>query len=306
MRYQFIQKHAGQVPVSVLCRALKVSKSGYYAFKKRKTSKRQQEREQLLVYIRQFFQKSDGSYGSIRIWEDLNECDDLKAAGICAGRHRVARLMRQAGLKATVAPKFVVTTDSKHEFPIAENLLNREFGATEANVKWASDITYIWTREGWLYLAVVLDLFSRRVVGWCMQQSMDRSIVLNALEMALGQRQPGVGLLHHSDRGSQYASGTFQDRLESAGISCSMSRRGNCWDNAPVESFFGTLKQELVHRCDFVTRAAARSKIFEWMEVWYNRSRRHSSLGYISPVEFERRASLAGSAPPISSTVLLN
>lgn len=205
-----------------------------------------------------------------------------------------------------MAKKFVVTTDSKHELPISENLLNRDFGATEANVKWASDITYIWTREGWLYLAVVLDLFSRRIVGWCMQQSMDRSLVLNALEMALGQRQPSEGLVHHSDRGSQYASGDFQAKLESAGISCSMSRRGNCWDNAPVESFFGTLKQELVHRCDFVSRAAARSKLFVWMEVWYNRARRHSSLGYISPVEFERRASLAGSALPVSSTVLLN
>ncbi|MCX6511802.1 MAG: IS3 family transposase, partial [Actinobacteria bacterium] len=163
MRYQFIQKHAGQVPVTVLCRMMQVSPSGYYDFKKRKPSKRQQEREQLLIHIRQFFAKSDGSYGSIRIWEDLKECDELNSAGICAGRHRVARLMRQAGLKATVAPKFVVTTDSKHELPIAENLLNRDFGATEANVKWASDITYIGTREGWLYLAVVLDLFSRRV-----------------------------------------------------------------------------------------------------------------------------------------------
>ena len=306
MRYQFIQENEGTFPVMALCRVMQVSPSGYYDFKKRKPSKRQQEREQLLIHIRQFFDKSDSSYGSIRIWEDLKACDELKAAGIRAGRHRVARLMRQAGLKATVAPKFVVTTDSKHDLPIAENLLNRDFGATEANIKWASDITYIWTREGWLYLAVVLDLFSRRVVGWCMQQSMDRSIVLNALEMALGQRQPGEGLVHHSDRGSQYASGDFQDRLGCAGISCSMSRRGNCWDNAPVESFFGTLKQELVHRCDFVTRAAARSKIFEWLEVWYNRARRHSSLGYLSPVEFERRASLAGSAPPVSSIVLLN
>lgn len=164
MRYQFIQKHAGQVPVSVLCRALKVSPSGYYDFKKRKPTKRQHEREQLLVHVRQFFEKSDGSYGSIRIWEDLKACDELKAAGICAGRHRVARLMRQAGLKAAVAPKFVVMTDSKHELPIAENLLNRDFVATGANRKWASDITYVWTREGWLYLAVVLDLFSRRIV----------------------------------------------------------------------------------------------------------------------------------------------
>ena len=205
-----------------------VSPIGYFDFKKRKSSKHHQEREQLLIHIRQFFEKSDGSYGSIRIWEDFKECDELKAVGIRAGRHRVVRMMRQVGLKATVAPKFVVTTDSKHELPIAENLLNRDFGATEANVKWASDISYIWPREGWLYLAVVLDLFSRRGVGWCMQVSMDHSIVLNALEMALGQRQPGVGLLHHSDRGSQYAIGDFQDRLESAGISCSMSRRGNC------------------------------------------------------------------------------
>lgn len=306
MRYQFIQENERLFPLKALCRVMKVSTSGYHDFKKRKPSKRQQERQQLLIHIRQFFEKSDGSYGSIRIWEDLKECDELKAAGIVAGRHRVARLMRQAGLKATVAPKFVVTTDSTHDLPVAENLLNRDFGAPEANVKWASDITYIWTQEGWLYLAVVLDLFSRRVVGWCMQPSMDRSLVLNALEMALGQRQPGEGLVHHSDRGSQYASGDFQEKLASAGISCSMSRRGNCWDNAPVESFFGTLKQELVHRCDFVSRAAARSRIFSWLEVWYNRARRHSSLGYISPVEFEQRASLARSVPPPSSSPLLN
>jgi putative transposase len=306
VRYQFIQENEGLFPLKALCRIMKVSTSGYHDFKKRKPSKRALERETLLASIQKYFDRSDSTYGSLRIWRDLLACKDLRDAGIFSGRNRVARLMRQAGLKATVAPKFVVTTDSKHELPIAENLLNRDFGATEANVKWASDITYIWTREGWLYLAVVLDLFSRRVVGWCMQPSMDRSLVLNALEMALRQRQPGVGLLHHSDRGSQYASGDFQVRLESAGISCSMSRRGNCWDNAPVESFFGTLKQELVHRCDFVTRAAARSKLFEWMEVWYNRARRHSSLGYISPVEFERRASLAGSAPPVSSTALLN
>jgi len=276
---------------------MKVSTSGYYDFKKRKPSKRQQERETLLVSIRKFFDLSDSTYGSLRIWRDVQACSDLLDAGISCGHNRVARLMRQAGLKATVAPKFVVTTDSQHDLPLAENLLNRDFGATEANVKWASDITYIWTREGWLYLAVVLDLFSRRIVGWCMQPSMDRSLVLNALEMALGHRQTGVGLLHHSDRGSQYASGDFQSKLESFGISCSMSRRGNCWDNAPVESFFGTLKQELVYRCDFVTRAAARSKIFSWLEVWYNRVRRHSSLGYVSPVEFERQA-LQSSAPP--------
>jgi putative transposase len=301
VRYQFIRENGQLFPIKALCRVMQVSISGYYAAKVRETSKRQQEREVLLEAIQGFFKASKGVYGSPRIWRDVNECEALQKSGITCGRHRVARLMRLAGLKATVAPRFMVTTDSKHGLPIAENLLNRDFGATEANIKWASDITYIWTREGWLYLAVVLDLFSRRIVGWSMQKSMDRSLVLNALEMALGQRQPGEGLVHHSDRGSQYASGDFQSKLVSAGICCSMSRRGNCWDNAPVESFFGTLKQELVHRCDFVTRAAARSRIFYWLEVWYNRARRHSSLDYISPVEFERRSLLSGTNPRLSS-----
>jgi putative transposase len=306
VRYQFIQKNAQLFPVASLCRVMQVSKSGYYAAKGREPSNRQQEREILLEAIQKFSRTSDGTYGSIRIWKDIKECEELITSGVFAGRHRVARIMRQAGLKAIVAPKFVVTTDSKHDLPIAQNLLNRDFGAAEANVKWASDITYIWTREGWLYLAVVLDLFSRRIVGWCMQPTMDRSIVLKALEMALGQRQPGVGIVHHSDRGSQYASSDFQSKLAESDICCSMSRRGNCWDNAPVESFFGTLKQELVHRCDFVTRAAARSKIFYWLEVWYNRHRRHSSLDYLSPVEFERRSLEAGSVPSLSSSPLLN
>jgi len=186
--------------------------------------------------------------------------------------------------------RFRVTTDSRHALPVAQNLLARGFGAPGANVKWASDITYLWTGEGWLYLAVVLDLFSRRIVGWCIQPCLDRSLVVNALRAALGQRRPEAGLLHHSDRGSQYASTDFQARLEAKGILCSMSRRGNCWDNAPVESFFGTLKQELINRCRFVTRQQARQQVFEYIEAWYNRQRRHSSLGYISPAEFERRA----------------
>ena len=271
MRYQFIQANERLFPLKALCRVMKVSTSGYHDFKKRKPSKRALERETLLASIQKYFERSDSTYGSLRIWRDVLTCKDLRNAGITSGRNRVARLMRQAGLKATVAPKFVVTTDSKHELPIAENLLNRDFGATEANVKWASDITYIWTREGWLYLAVVLDLFSRRIVGWCMQQSMDRSIVLNALEMALGQRQPSEGLVHHSDRGSQYASGDFQGRLESAGISCSMSRRGNCYDNAPMESLFASLKKELCHHEDYATVAEAEALIFDYIEVFYNR-----------------------------------
>jgi len=201
--------------------------------------------------------------------------------------------MRQSGLRAVVAPRFRVTTDSKHALPIAENRLDRDFAAPAANRKWAGDITYLWTGEGWLYLAVVLDLFSRRVVGWSMQATLDRSLVLEALESALGHRRPEAGLIHHSDRGSQYASADFQAALEAAGIVCSMSRRGNCYDNAAVESFFGTLKQELVRRQRFATREVARQAAFEYIEVWYNRQRRHSSLGYLSPAEFERQA-LAG------------
>jgi putative transposase len=292
MRYQFVQGLRGQFPIHALCRTMKISTSGFWNWKRREPSQRTQNNEVLTDHIKDFFQLSDSTYGSYRIWQDIEQSEKLQTMGIQAGKNRVARLMKQAGLRAVVAPKFVVTTDSKHELPIAENLLNRDFGAEGANVKWASDITYIPTREGWLYLSVVLDLFSRKVVGWCMSASLDRSLVLNALQMALKGRSPEAGLLHHSDRGCQYASGDFQSKLVSAGICCSMSRKGNCWDNAPVESFFGTLKQELVHRCDFVTRAAARSRIFYWLEVWYNRARRHSSLGYISPVEFERRAAL--------------
>ncbi|GAB4453715.1 MAG: hypothetical protein OHK0029_07020 [Armatimonadaceae bacterium] len=193
-------------------------------------------------------------------------------------------------MKAIVAPRFVVTTDSSHALPVADNLLDRDFGASGANAKWASDITYVWTREGWLYLAVVLDLFSRRVVGWSMQESLERSLVVNALEAALCQRYPEAGLVHHSDRGSQYASYDFQEMLKENDIACSMSRRGNCYDNAVVESFFGTLKQELVHRRSFATREEARQEVFQYIEVWYNRKRRHSSLGYVSPAQFEEKA----------------
>lgn len=284
MRYQFVQQHLGQFSIAALCRVLNVSRSGYYAWRRRDPSERQKEDDTLLVKICSFFENSKGTYGSLRILRDLRE------QGFTCGKHRVAKLMRQAGLRAVVAPRFRVTTDSKHALPVAQNLLDRDFGASEANCKWAGDITYVWTREGWLYLAVVLDLFSRRIVGWSMQPRLDRSLVNNALQAALCQRHPQAGLLHHSDRGSQYASGDFQKMLSKRGIQCSMSRHGNCWDNAPVESFFGTLKQEMVNRCCFATRDVARQEVFEYIEVWYNRQRRHSSLGYLSPAEFERRA----------------
>lgn len=182
-----------------------------------------------------------------------------------------------------------MTTDSKHALPVADNRLQQDFTASKADERWAADITYLWTGEGWLYLAVVLDLFSRRIVGWSMQARLHKQLVLDALVMALGRRRPAPGLLHHSDRGSQYASTDFQEALGAAGILCSMSRRGNCFDNAVVESFFGTLKVEMVYRCRFATRQQARQEVFEYIELWYNRVRRHSALGYVSPAEFERR-----------------
>ena len=263
---------------------MSVSRSGYYAWLSRKPSERQRENQMLLYRIRQFFERSKGTYGSPRILRDLRE------EGFCCGKHRVARFMRQTGLRAVLPRRFRVTTDSKHALPVAENLLGQDFTASKANERWAADITYVRTGEGWLYLAVVLDLFSRRIVGWSMQASLHKELVVDALSMALYQRRPGLGLLHHSDRGSQYASTAFQDKLGAAGIVCSMSRRGNCWDNAIVESFFGTLKNEMVHRCRFATRDVARQEVFAYIEVWYNQQRRHSSLGYVSPAEFERRA----------------
>jgi transposase InsO family protein len=272
---------------------MQVSRSGYYAWKGRRASAHQQEDEALTQRIRSVFEASRQTYGSPRILRDLRE------EGFICGKHRVARLMRRAGIRAVTPRRFVATTDSKHMLPVADNLLKRRFEAARANACWAADITYIWTREGWLYLAVVLDLFSRRVVGWSMQPTLHKELVLDALCMALEQRRPQKGLIHHSDRGSQYASWAFRECLLKAGILCSMSGRGDCYDNAVVESFFGTLKQELVYRYRFATREGARKEVFEYIEVWYNRQRRHSSLGYVSPAEFERKA--LGGAGTLSS-----
>jgi len=262
---------------------MQVKRAGYYLWLKGTLSNREIANEQLLVKIKEEFDASDETYGSPRITKEL------RAAGIQCNEKRIARLMRVCGLVALAPRKFVVTTDSDHKLPVAENLLNREFDVKTINTNWNCDITYIWTREGWLYLAVVIDLFSRRVVGWAMSDIVDRFLVINALEMAIRQRRPDVGLLCHSDQGSQYASGDYQDSLKAAGITCSMSRRGDCWDNAPVESFFATLKKEMVHRTKFETREQASTAVFGWIEVWYNRKRRHSSLGYLSPEMFERQ-----------------
>lgn len=232
--------------------------------------------------IQRIYDTSRQSYGSPRIQAAL------MAQGWSVSRQRVVRLMAKLGISARSRRKFKVTTDSKHAWPIAENHLNRDFTTTEPDRVWVADMTYIWTTEGWLYLAVIIDLFSRRVIGWSMAEHMRTEVVLTALEAALGHRQPAqTGLLFHSDRGSQYASGEYQEALQQATIMVSMSRRGNCWDNAVAESFFGTLKTELIHPRIFSTRTVARTVIAEWIEVFYNRQRLHSTLGYLSPVQFE-------------------
>jgi len=290
MRYRFIGAEKTNYPITILCRVMRVSPSGYYAFMHRGPSARALANQQLLAEIKEIHVASRGTYGSPRMYRELI------ARGHAASPGRVERLMRTNGISARRKRRFKVTTDSKHNMAVAENTLDREFTVDAADHKWAGDITYIWTREGWLYLAVILDLFSRRVVGWAMDRHMDRRLVLSALDMALMVRDPSENLLHHSDRGSQYASEDYRKRLSAAGITCSMSRKGNCWDNAVVESFFGTLKQELVYRCDFETRAEAKAAIFEYIEVFYNRWRRHSYLGYISPAEFEAAAITAALA----------
>ncbi|WZX23409.1 IS3 family transposase [Myxococcus stipitatus] len=285
VRFTAIQEEKANYPVAMLCRVLEVSRAGYYAWEGREASARQKANAALVERIQQVHQDSRRTYGSPRVQAEL------KAQGLPVGRHRVARLMREAGLRARRRRRFVHTTDSKHGLPVAPNVLARAFNPPGPDQTWATDITYVPTREGWLYLAVVLDLFSRRVIGWAMDRCIDRHLVLSALDMALKGRCPPAGLLHHSDRGSQYASEDYQRALAARGIRCSMSRKGNCWDNAVVESFFSTLKTELVHDADFSTREAAKGGLFEFIEVFYNRKRRHSSLGYVSPAEFEKTAS---------------
>jgi transposase InsO family protein len=260
-----------------------VCRGGYYAWLKRPPSVREQANQLLTHKIQQVFAASDQTYGSPRIYQELN------AQAVACSKKRVARLMRLGGLQAVAPRRFVVTTDSDHALPIADNLLDRKFGSETPDTRWTADISYVWTSEGWLYLAVILDLFSRRIVGWAMDPTLERCLVLSALDMALRTRQPKPGLLCHSDRGSQYASGEYQQALKEAGILCSMSRRGNCYDNAPTESFFSSLKRELVYRRHFATRSEAKRAIFAWIEVWYNRKRRHSSLGYLSPEAFEQQ-----------------
>ena len=284
MRFGFIQREKATYPVRVLCRTLKVSTSGFYAWCKRGRSDRAKKDAALKVQILAAHAASDKTYGSPRIHEDL------KTAGETVGRKRVARLMQDEGIEGQRKRRFRVTTDSRHSHPVAANKLNRDFTVSAPNKVWVSDITYIWTREGWMYLAAILDLFSRRVVGWSIEPYVDRTLALDALGMALRTRRPEPGLLHHSDRGVQYASGDYQKLLAEHGIDCSMSRKGDCWDNAVAESFFSTLKAELVHRTDYLTRSQARASVFQYIEAFYNPRRRHSALGYVSPVQHELAA----------------
>ncbi len=282
MSFQFIADHQGEWPVTWMCEALDVSASGYYAWADRSASPAELRRQDLAAAIEVIHVEVKQRYGSPRM------TPELKARGHDCSENTVAKLMRTHGIQAKASRRFVHTTDSNHRLPVAENLLARDFDPSGPNAAWSADITYIPTREGWLYLAVVEDLFSRMIVGWSMGQGMESRLVVDALEMAILSRRPGAGLLAHSDRGSQYASDHYQRVLAEEGIVCSMSGVGQCWDNAPVESFFGRLKCEVAPGEVFPTREQARAEIFEYLEVFYNRVRRHSSLGFLSPVEFER------------------
>ena len=285
MRFQFIRVEKAKHDVALLCRTLEVSRQGFYAWLGRKPCQRKLTDEMLRRSIRREFADSGARYGAPRVQKALD------AQGQSTSRKRVARLMRQEGLIARHRRRFIHTTDSRHGFAVAPNLVNRNFAPDGPNRVWATDITYIRTMRGWFYLAVVLDLFSRKVVGWSMQPYMDRRLVLAALDMAIEARRPAPGtLMHHSDRGVQYACHEYRQALADAEIAVSMSRKGNCWDNAPVESFFSTLKHELVYRTSFASHDAARAALFQYIEGFYNRRRLHSSLGYLSPVEYERRA----------------
>jgi len=291
MRFSFIAAEKAAFPVRLLCRTLQVSRAGFYAWQARPPAPRARADARLGHEIGAIHAESRQRYGSPRIHAEL------AARGYRTSRKRVARLMRSRGLAARRRRRFRVTTESRHSLPIAPNVLARQFERAAPDQAWVTDITYIATGEGWLYLAVILDLCSRFAVGWAISERLTDALTLNALGMALARRRPPQGLLHHSDRGSQYASGDYQKVLAQHGIVCSMSRRGDCWDNAVAESFFATLKVELVHDAAWATRATARTELFDYLERFYNGQRRHSALGYLSPRAFEQRQEQTAVAP---------
>ncbi len=281
MSFALIDAKRADVSVATACRVLGVSESGFYSWKNRAASPRQQRDMILLAHIRAEFSTSNETYGSPRMHAEL------KGSGLAIGRHRVARLMRENGLKARQKTRFKKTTDSDHGGPVAPNILDQDFSADGPDQKWGVDISYVWTAEGWLYLAIVLDLFSRRIVGWSLSDRMKRGLAMNALQRAIDLRKPPPGLIHHSDRGSQYCSADYRRLLKSYRFIASMSGRGNCYDNAMVETVFKTIKAELIWRTAFATRDQASKAIGQYIEGFYNPRRRHSSLGYVSPAKFE-------------------
>ena len=288
MRYRFVAAEQASYPVRLLCRVVGVAASGFYAWLRRGPSQRERQDRSLAEQIAAVFAASRGTYGSPRVHAEL------RAEGIRVSRKRVARLMREGGLAATIRRRFPRTTDSDHGRPVAANLLEQKFVIDQPDTVWLADISYIPTGEGWLYLAAIKDMATREIVGWSMSDSLEAGSACEALRMAIQRRQPPAGLIHHSDRGVQYACGEYQKLLARHGLRCSMSRRGNCYDNAPMESFFGSLKNELVHRTTFPTRAAARRALFEYLEIFYNRRRRHSGIGFLTPAQaYEQMAKAA-------------
>jgi len=281
VKYAWIKQHSRQFPVMVMCRVLQLSSSGYYGWLEHQPSAQQQRRQHISLAIGRSYFQSRRIYGYRKVHQDLLE------ANIVCCEETVRRIMRDIGLYSHVRRKFVLTTDSDHHMAVVENLLDRDFTATAPNQKWVADITYIPTSQGWLYLAAVMDLYSRRIVGWAMNKHIDSALVISAMNMALSQRRPETDLLHHSDRGSQYASEAFQDLLDNNGVVCSMSRKGDCWDNACMESFFGSLKTEWLGDKKYKTRQEAKNDIFKYIELFYNRKRRHAALGYLSPAAYE-------------------
>jgi transposase InsO family protein len=275
-------------PVALLCRVMEVSRSGYYAYAERRRQEPRSDGEVALVRrVKAIHEEVRGSYGTRRM------ARQLQGEGHAVGRHKARSLMREADIEVRRKRRFRVTTDSRHRYPVAPNLLQRQFATQAPDQAWVGDITYLWTAEGWLYLAVVIDLFSRRVVGWSLAAHMRVDLVKDALTMALWRRRPQAGLIHHSDRGSQYACEAYQERLKAHGLVCSMSRKGDCWDNAVAERFFGSLKRECTDHRLYATREEARGDVVDYIEMFYNSRRRHSYLGYSSPAEFEALAKVA-------------
>jgi transposase InsO family protein len=281
MKYTFVRDEAKNHSVEKLCEVMEISRSSYYAFESKSMSKREEADQRLMPIVQEIFKTNRKAYGYRRV------SDELKERGENCGKYKTAGLMRKLNLSPVVKRRFKLTTDSKHSLPIFTNVLNRNFKPSKMNQAWTSDITYIETAQGWLYLAVVMDLYSRTIVGWAMDKNMMVDLVENALKMAISRRKISAGLLLHSDRGSQYASHKYQSLLKQHGIICSMSRKGNCWDNAPMESFFRSLKVECVYQQSFQQREEAKSEIFSYIEGFYNRQRKHSALNYLSPREYE-------------------